>query len=209
MEADINKAEIINKLMEAQKAGKPYDSVIIKTARNDEWFGINVIVFDNTQIKSATGNSGAFSRTNPNIDADTGGYARRAPSGEADMGGYADRPLAMQLPEIVDLAQQLLDGKLPRIMKALRGMAIGRFRHGTGEGSKGSIELQANIFKDLNEATKVLAHEIGHLIDWLPDKIMTRGNILGHVASLRDYMKHWLAEKPGAPGPLTEKEKKP
>jgi hypothetical protein len=143
-------------------------------------------------------------RTAPSGFADVGGYSNRPPSGsEYDMGGYTDRPLAMQLPEIVDLAQELLDGKLPRVVKVLRGLALGRFEHGTGSGSKGGIKVRATLFKDLNEASKVLAHEIGHLIDWLPDKIMTRGNILGHIASLSDYMKHWLAEKPGAPGPLT------
>lgn len=60
MEADANKGEIVSRLVEAKRNGAPYDSVIIETERKDEWFGNNIIVFDPSQIKSATGNSGAF-----------------------------------------------------------------------------------------------------------------------------------------------------
>lgn len=67
MELDINKADIIHKLMEAKRAGKPYDSVIVKRTRDDEYDSINVVVFDPTQIKSATGNVGAFDPDNPDI----------------------------------------------------------------------------------------------------------------------------------------------
>jgi hypothetical protein len=55
MEADLNRADIIHKLVEAKRAGKPYDSVIIKRRRGDEYDGDNVIVFDADQIRTATG----------------------------------------------------------------------------------------------------------------------------------------------------------
>jgi hypothetical protein len=59
-----------------------------------------------------------------------------------------------------------------------------------------------------NLAIKVMAHEIGHLIDWLDEKTMSRGNLLGHLAALKSYMKHVLPERPGAPGELTEADRR-
>lgn len=59
--------------------------------------------------------------------------------------------------------------------------------------------------KDPTLAGKVLAHEIGHLADWIPDQSMKRGNILGRIASLKSYIEKYLAEYEGAPGqPLTK-----
>jgi hypothetical protein len=48
-------------------------------------------------------------------------------------------------------------------------------------------------------APKVLAHEIGHLIDWLPDKDMSRGNILGHIATLKKFMSTTIGAIPKKP----------
>jgi hypothetical protein len=59
-----------------------------------------------------------------------------------------------------------------------------------------------------NLAARVLAHEIGHLADWLPDKTLNRGNILGRVASLKSYMKHLLPEKPGLNNILTDQDRR-
>lgn len=71
MEADLNRGKIIEQLVMAKRAGKPYDSVIIKRKNQDESSGDpehwNVIVFDPTQIKSAIGNNGDFDGTNPDI----------------------------------------------------------------------------------------------------------------------------------------------
>lgn len=137
-----------------------------------------------------------------------------APSGLADTGRYADigeykvppetegpGPSAMDLPEIVELARQLMEGKLPKIKKRLRGFGVlGRFR----ARGKGAIELRAGIFKDQLQGAKVLAHEVGHLVDWLPEKTMARGNILGRIASLKKYLKHFLVNRPGSAGPITD-----
>ena len=67
VEADVNREQILARLEEAKVAGTPYDSVIIKRERGDEYDGINVIVFDPTQIKSATGNVGSFDRDSADI----------------------------------------------------------------------------------------------------------------------------------------------
>lgn len=47
------------------------------------------------------------------------------------------------------------------------------------------------------QALAVLWHEIGHLVDWLPDKTLRRGNFLGHIAALKRNFKPFLAEHPG------------
>jgi|GEM_PF-6756036 len=142
---------------------------------------------------------------------DTGGYASRAQgakqnaSNGAPGGGPAPGDTAeavvMQMPEIVELAQQLMDGKLPHVARKFRSAGtMGMF---TPKGS-GKIRILADLFKDTEQASKVMAHEIGHLVDYLPDRMIKgRGNILGRIASLKGYLKHTISEKPGGAPPLT------
>lgn len=141
-------------------------------------------------------------------DADTGGYADREKGGpeptdeevEGRIKEYVSRSRnAVEMPELVELAKQLLEGKYPKIAKRLRvamGQALGAF---VRRGKEGSISLRASIFQNPELAAKVLAHEIGHLIDWLPDKTMGRGNILGRIANLHKYFKSCLEEYPDSP----------
>ncbi len=169
----------------------------------------------------------------------------------------------IELPELVAIAKALGAGKFPAVLenlRALRGNALGLFRHIDGPGGFGEIELRADIFElitpaekarmrqsaeefarvmkeadpsvnqkdvakekyeqDLAEAfeaaqkknpvlaSKVLAHEIGHWIDWLPDNMISgRGNLLGRIASLKGFTKSVLPERPGALGELTNKDR--
>lgn len=84
MEADLNKAEIISQLMAAKRAGRPYDSVIITRRHGDEWDGVNAVVFDPSQIKSASGNRGTFDTTNSDIRFSETAHA---PKGGVTIGG--------------------------------------------------------------------------------------------------------------------------
>lgn len=102
------------------------------------------------------------------------------------------RPLEM--PELVRLARSLA-GASPRVRK-MRGKAIGQF-------SDGMITLDARIFASPYEAARVLAHELGHLVDYLPDQFLSRGNLLGHLHALRRFMR----QRFGA-GTVTAKELK-
>lgn len=43
--------------------------------------------------------------------------------------------------------------------------------------------------ENLRQLTATLAHEIGHLVDWLPDKSLKRGNLLGRLRSLRKFLR--------------------
>lgn len=171
----------------------------------------------------------------------------------ADAGEYADReslsllpqPSAIELPELVELAKEINEGKYPRIVEHLKD-ALGQFNY---KGKSGRIDLRADIFlgarievaevkpaklketleefeekykdvpnivikypydrgkgkyevsvyrKDPTVAAKVLAHEIGHLVDWLPDKDIKRGNILGRIASLKKHAKAIIDALPQA-----------
>ena len=52
----------------------------------------------------------------------------------------------------------------------------------------------------------VLAHEIGHMIDFLPNKTLARGNILGSMATLKKFMNEWIDGKNDGARPLDTKE---
>lgn len=124
-------------------------------------------------------------------------------------GGYADQsdyiarvPFVMQMPELVRIARKLMDGKLPQVAKKIsRNPDVRGFFRPAG---RGQIKLKSELMDDVRQALAVLAHEIGHLADWLPHKDLARGNLLGRMASLQRFGKHWLPFKPGAPGPLTD-----
>lgn len=50
------------------------------------------------------------------------------------------------------------------------------------------------------QALKVIWHEIGHVVDWIPDHIIRgRGNFFGRIGTLRDYLKHTLPLDPTKP----------
>jgi hypothetical protein len=65
-----------------------------------------------------------------------------------------------------------------------------------GRGPKPGTVSLTFYRKDPTFAAQVLAHEIGHMWDWLPDKTLARGNILGRIASLRKFLKTTLDELP-------------
>jgi hypothetical protein len=110
---------------------------------------------------------------------------------------YADVPLAglpnvkiVEMPELVQMVREMTGQDIE-----LRNMpkALGQFL-GLG---KGLVRLNPRIFQDYVLATKVLAHEIGHLIDYLPQATLKRGNLWGRLHSLRSYMKgRWTPTGP-------------
>ena len=94
----------------------------------------------------------------------------------------------IEMPELVQLVKDIMGGKTP-LIKKFRMNARGFFRPATMD-----IVLRPELFEDPSVARKTLAHEIGHLVDYLPDFTMKRGNILGRIATLRGYQKSLLAE---------------
>jgi hypothetical protein len=93
-----------------------------------------------------------------------------------------------------------------RITKALKAKGF----EGEKLYAQEAIEVKALMEKRRKEhqkrPLKVAVHELAHLVDFLPHETMNRGNILGHVAALKKFMKHAIGPEPGAPGPMTAKE---
>lgn len=103
----------------------------------------------------------------------------------------------IEFPELVQLAKQLI-GDYPAIESPRpRPSMSGARPYGLFIPSgNGKIVLNPDIFKAGNEgqAAKTLAHELGHLIDYLPNKSLSRGNLLGRLATLNNFRKDFYAE---------------
>ncbi|XHR29915.1 MAG: hypothetical protein ACFUZC_05040 [Chthoniobacteraceae bacterium] len=97
-----------------------------------------------------------------------------------------DNIKTFQMPELVKLCKELF-GTLPELKKLskARGLFVA-----------GRIALDWRIFENPEAAAKTLAHEIGHGIDYLPDKTLARGNILGRLATLKKFRAEVLADDP-------------
>jgi hypothetical protein len=89
----------------------------------------------------------------------------------------------MPMPELVQLAKGIM-GRYPDIAPLRKW--LGMFR---AEGT-GSIKIDPKVAKDPRQLAEVLAHEIGHAVDYLPDRTLARGNLLGRLASLQKHMKN-------------------
>jgi len=126
--------------------------------------------------------------------ASTGVFDDTAPKTKSSDGKLSP----MEVPELVQLAKAIL-GKYPTVERLQH--ALGMFVP-----SKEQLRITNEMFKaeHLEDLAKVLAHEIGHVIDFMPDKAMGKGNILGRLASIRDFMGKILPFKEGMPGALTK-----
>jgi len=112
-----------------------------------------------------------------------GSYAQQAAAGQPN----SVQPI--QFPELVELARELQ--ATPSVVRAFRN------DQKRGQFSERGIRLRADLFKKGNEfqLAATLAHEIGHLIDWLPSRSLKRGNLIGRLFSLRAFMK-WKFNAP-------------
>lgn len=90
----------------------------------------------------------------------------------------------IQFPELVGLAKEL-SGNVPFIRKYKKSNGM-FYPRGDGE-----IGLNPALFEreNLGQLTKTLAHEIGHLTDYLPDHTMNRGNLMGRLNTLKNFRK--------------------
>jgi hypothetical protein len=106
----------------------------------------------------------------------------------------------LELPELIQLAYAIMDGHLPKVAARLKEGILGYFSPTTGK-----VVISADLWKDdpvtgmtgEERARKTVAHEIGHLVDHLPDEMIhQRGNILGRLASLKKFMGEMIADSP-------------
>ena len=107
--------------------------------------------------------------------------------------GALEHVRAIEMPELVHLARQLSNNDV-----GLRNFpkANGMFQHRAADFR---IELDRRIFSDPVSAQRTMAHELGHMIDYLDDQTMNRGNLLGRIAVLRDHLATTLPDTPWNP----------
>lgn len=113
-------------------------------------------------------------------NASIGLYNNEAPIEAAHL--HDIKPI--ETPELVDLARELM-GEVPQVKEKMVNK-LGYFK----PKGDGTIALRADMFSKENAAglPKLLAHEIGHLVDYLPEKNLKRGNLLGRLRSLNKFM---------------------
>lgn len=120
------------------------------------------------------------------------GTFAEVPPEPAELGPEAiKRAMPLEMPELVRLSKTLL-GKYPDISKRLKS-SLGLFKSGGPQGP--SIKLKAELFQNIDQASKVLAHEIGHANDFFPEETMSRGNLIGRIKSFRKYLKQTFGDE--------------
>jgi len=109
----------------------------------------------------------------------------------------------LELPEMISLVRELLgrpDKEIIAIVKRLRGKA-GTL--GTFSPKRQRITLLADLFEtgkepgQAIELARVLAHEIGHVVDWLEEGQLSRGNLIGRLRKLKNHMKGTFVSQEG------------
>tara|TARA_X000001388_G_scaffold54179_1_gene39755 strand:- start:304 stop:7293 length:6990 start_codon:yes stop_codon:yes gene_type:complete len=124
---------------------------------------------------------------------------------------FFDNTGSLDYYSIVSLVEGLL-GKLPNLKNLNNARYIGVFRHQRKQDLNKPLREQADIIikralqDNPAEFLKTLTHELGHLIDFLPQRSMAKGNILGHIAGLKKYMNDWIAGRNDGAKPLSTKE---
>lgn len=107
--------------------------------------------------------------------------------GDIRLGNY-EQIKPIEFPELLEFAKELSGSEV--FIKKYK-LANGKFY-----GKDGRIGLNPDLFKagNLQQLQKTMAHEIGHLIDYLPEGTLSRGNTLGRLAVLRDFRKDFFAK---------------
>jgi len=117
---------------------------------------------------------------------------------EVKLGGV-DQVRPIEFPELVALARELSGNEAwvrrfrrQTVVDADAGTAVEvPIKYGFFSPKKKAIALDVSLFETGNEEqlAKTMAHEIGHLVDFLPDETTKRGNMLGHLNTMRGFMR--------------------
>lgn len=106
--------------------------------------------------------------------------------------GNIDNIRPAEFPELVELARDLIG--TPGVVKRFRSTG----KKGEFSAFRG-VRISADMFKKGNERqlAALLAHEIGHLFDYLPSKTLKRGNLLGRLQTLDSFRKGTFTTEDG------------
>lgn len=104
--------------------------------------------------------------------------------------GASSSPLPV--PALVRLVKDVT-GDVPNVSSGLE--AMGKKMGGTirGKVTGRRIDLNPAIFKDPVQAAKVLAHEIGHLPDWIAG---AANGVVDSISAVRKRMRSWFKQMP-------------
>lgn len=107
--------------------------------------------------------------------------------GDIRLGNY-EQIKPIEFPELLEFAKELSGSEV--FVKKYK-LANGKFY-----GKDASIGLNTELFKkgNLEQLQKTMAHEIGHLIDYLPEGTLARGNVLGRLSVLKNFHKDFYAK---------------
>lgn len=121
----------------------------------------------------------------PGAQESTTAFAETAPAGDATVN---IKPI--ESIELVGLAMDLMKGNVPFNKNLPK--SHGYFM----PAGNGKIAINNKLFQRGNEQqlAKTLAHEIGHLIDYLPEQMMNRGDLYDRLMVLRDHVKNNFAD---------------
>ncbi len=191
------------KLSDAKESG--HDGAVIG---NDEY-----VAFESNQIKSATGNTGAFDGENPDIryskatDAAQGGHSQAR---KAEVQGHVDaiRAKWKNAPEVVVVAD-MQDAAVPQAVRDADAAQRSQGAQGSPEGFfyQGKVYLIASELPTAEDAARVLLHEaLGHygLRGVFGQKLVTMLDELARhrqkdvVAKAREYGLHGLGDAKAA-----------
>ena len=132
------------------------------------------------------GDAGAPEGPKGDVDGATWGDGVAVPFAQLD------RVRAAEMPELVAMAREL-SGAVPEIRKLKKAQGLMRGR------GRGEIVLDQRLFTNPTQAARVMAHELMHLVDYLPEQTLKRGNVLGRLGVLRDYLRTTLDMVPADP----------
>ena len=99
----------------------------------------------------------------------------------------------MELPEMLRFVKHLVgETMLPTIRRRLRG----KKKEADFE-ANGHIKLVASLFEagDPVALAKVLGRQIGHLVDWMEEGDLGRGNLIGRLAGFHKFLEHTFTVK--------------
>jgi len=149
----------------------------------------SVAVEEGQEYQSLNENSDEAFSLRPGHRVPSSGSSEQLPSQENRKADYSAEPTTwVEAPEMLKLAEAVA-GNQALVRKLEKGKQ-GVFR-------KGRIFIDPKIAGDPVELAKVLAHEIGHLVDWAKDFIgntLLRGNLLGRLLSLKNFGREFHAE---------------
>jgi hypothetical protein len=128
-------------------------------------------------------NKNFYERVDKPVTASAGASVGQYADGTDVMLGSLDNIRPLHLPDMVQMIKDLkvITGSNRRIKSEARA-------------TTGKIEYRPEIFENTKQAEKIISHEIGHIVDMLPDNIIDRGNVIGRLFTLRNFLKNTFGE---------------